>query len=49
MKDTRLSQDELALAVEFAYGGGAFRRVRELQARTLSDIVRRLWRGRSAH
>ena len=40
MKDTRLSESELDAAVCFAYGGGAYRRARKVQARTLLELFR---------
>ncbi len=48
MKDTRLTESELALAVQFAYGGEAFRRARAAQARQVGRLVKRLWRPRSS-
>lgn len=40
MKDTRLSNDSLAAAVDFAYNGAAIREGRKAQARTLASIFR---------
>ena len=42
MQDTRLAQDQLDAAVDFAYGGGAYRAGRSAQARTLRCLLRRL-------
>ena len=40
MKDTRLSKDALAAAVDYAYNGAAVREGRKAQARTLASIFR---------
>jgi len=42
MTDTRLTQTQLDAAVDFAYGGAAYRTARRQQARTISCFFRRL-------
>jgi len=47
MTDTRLTQTQLDAAVDFAYGGAAYRAARRNQARTIRAFFSRLT-GRDA-
>ncbi len=47
MPDTRLTQTQLDAAVDFAYGGAAYRTARRKQAQTISGFFRRIT-GRDA-
>ena len=40
MIDTRLSVEELDLAVSYAYGGAAYRAGRQAQARAINNLLK---------